>query len=209
MMVVKLPRHSPRLQRKLSHLLALADQKQWGEGRQGVAGVGRAWGERAGSWGRLYRKPSQLLHGSAVRHDLQIGRSVGLFQATRDRLGYGAQQVLVPRVQANQARQWSEPPELLRDSQSVQTWAKWINGVTPIPAGPWERTPDRCDRGWHRCSHSRSPGAVIWIAGQGNSPCRLGPGPVNHGAGPVVGYPRSRSRVGFPLASMVQQPAAP
>ena len=75
-------------------------QKQWGEGRQGVAGGGRAWGERAGSWGRLYRKPSQLLHGSAVRHDLQIGRSVGPFQSTRDRLVYGAQQVLVPMVQA-------------------------------------------------------------------------------------------------------------
>lgn len=40
-----------------------------------------------------------------MRHDLQIGRSVGPFQATRDRLGYGAQQVLVPRVQANQASQ--------------------------------------------------------------------------------------------------------
>jgi hypothetical protein len=34
-------------------------------------------------------------------HDLQIGQSVGPLQATRDRLGYGAQQVLVPRVQAN------------------------------------------------------------------------------------------------------------
>ena len=105
MMVVKLPRHSPRLPRKLSHLLAMADRKQWGEGRQGDLGGGRAHGERAGSWGRLNRKPSQLLHGSAVRHDLQIGRSVGLFQATHDRLGYGSQQVLVPRVQANKASQ--------------------------------------------------------------------------------------------------------
>ncbi len=116
MMGVKLPRHSPRLQRKLSHLLAMADRKQWGEGRQGVAGGGRAWGERAGSWGWLYRKQSQLLDDSALCHDLQIGRSVGPFQATRDRLGYGAQLALVPRVQANQANQWSEPPEPLRDS---------------------------------------------------------------------------------------------
>ena len=33
-------------------------------------------------------------------HDLPIGHFVGLFQATRGRLSYGAQQVLVPRVQA-------------------------------------------------------------------------------------------------------------